>query len=112
MPAPVRSCPTRTWGLLIVKARSTIKDSSRAARPNRKNCIGPPRPHLLFELLQQPSRRAVFARLESLAPARGIDGDGRQQRLELRGRAGIEAAVGALGQTRDLAKGLLRARIG
>src|SRR5262249_3013402 len=66
---------------------------------------------VLFELLQEPCSRLIFARLERLAPAGGVDGDGRQQGFELRRRAGIEATVGALGQTRDLAKGSLGALI-
>ena len=64
-----------------------------------------------FELLQQGARAAPGERLQRLAPARGIDRDRRQQLAQLRRRAGIEAAVGALGEPRDLAEGFLRAGV-
>ena len=50
-------------------------------------------------------------RLERLAPACRVHGDRREQLAQLRRRARVEPAVGALGETRDLAERLLGARV-
>jgi hypothetical protein len=62
--------------------------------------------------LQQGAGAAPRQRLQRLAPAGGIDGDRRQEVPQLRRRAGIETAVGALGEPGDLAEGALGARVG
>src|SRR5688572_7849476 len=83
-----------------------MRNSRRAARPSSRYCMGCAKPPL-FQLLQQLPSSTTCQGLQRLAPAGRVHRDSSKQLAELRGRTGIETAVGALGQPGDFAEGFL-----